>query len=100
MDGAETVGPGIAAPDDHHALAVGRDERLVRDRVALAAPVLELEVLHRVVDTAQLAPGHLEIARPAGAAGQDDRVELAPELSDRDVHAHVAIGTEDDPVLL
>jgi len=72
----------VSPRDDHDPLALGRDERSFGDRIALTALILELEVLHCEVDAAQLAPRHLEIARPAGAPGQDDRVELAPQLGD------------------
>src|SRR3970282_2302637 len=43
MRGAQAVGPGVAAPDDDHALALSADEDLVGHRVALAAPVLRGE---------------------------------------------------------
>src|SRR5207244_9167809 len=68
VDGAEAVGAGVAAADDDHALARRRDELIVGNRVALAPPVLERQVLHREVYARELAPRHGEVARVARAA--------------------------------
>ena len=57
-------------------LALRGDELVVRDRVALAAPVLQRQVLHREVDALQLASRHRQIARLPGAAGQQNGVEV------------------------
>src|SRR5204863_499429 len=100
MDRAEAVGAGIAAADDHDTLALGRDEAIVRDRVALAASVLERQVLHGEVDAPELPPGHAEVARLAGAARQHERVELAAKRRDRHAHADVTVRPEGDALLL
>src|SRR5262245_13682885 len=100
MDGAQTVGAGVAAADDDDALAQRRDEVLVADRVALAAPVLERQVLHGEVDAAELAAGHRQVARPARAARQDDRVEVPAEVPDGHVDADMRPCAEDDAGLL
>ncbi len=39
-------------------------------------------------------PGTVQIARLLGAAGQQDGVELAPQVFDRHVHADVRVGHE------
>ena len=44
---AQAVGAGVAAADDDHVLAVGRDEVLLINRVAGAAAVLTGQVIHR-----------------------------------------------------
>ena len=54
------------------------------------------EVLHREVHAVKLAAGHLEIARPPGAAGQQHRVEVAAQVVGGDVHADVDAGAEHD----
>ena len=100
MHGAQAVGAGVAAADDDDVLARGTDEALVGDGVALAAPVLEGEVLHGEVNARQLAPGHGQIARVAGAAGQHDGVEVAPQVGHRHGDADVGVRLEDDAFLL
>ena len=100
VHGAETVGAGVAAADDDDVLALRRDELLVGDRIALAAPVLECQVLHGKVNAPELAAGHRQIARPARAAGQDDRVEVPAQVPDGHVDADVRVGPEDDAILL
>src|SRR5438309_5504379 len=100
MHGPEAVGAGVAAADDHDVLAAGGDEPVVGDRVALAALVLERQVLHREVDAPERAPRDREIPRPAGAAGEDDRVEVSPDLRDRHVGADVGARPEEDALLL
>src|SRR5262249_6741061 len=97
---AQAVGAGIATADDDDALALRRNELCLGDRVALAAPVLERQVLHGEVDAAELAAGYRQIARPARAASQDDRVKIAAEVPDSHVDADVRPGTEDDAGLL
>ena len=66
----------------------------VRDGVALAASVLLRQVLHREVHARQIAARHGQVARPAGAAGQDHGVEVAPQVAGGDVHADVHAGPE------
>ena len=100
MHGTEAVGAGVAAADDHDVLAARGDEPVVGDRVALAALVLERQVLHREVDAPERAPRDREIPRPAGAAGEDDRVEVSPDLRDRHVGADVGARPEEDALLL
>jgi hypothetical protein len=74
---AQTVGARIAAADDHHALTLRGDELLVGHEIALAAPVLQREVVHREVNARQLAAGNGKVSRPAGPASQHHGVELA-----------------------
>ena len=92
MHGAEAIGAGIAAADDDDVLAGGVDPRHI---VAFAVAVLLRQVIHREVHALQLAAGHVQIARLAGAAGEQDRVELAAQIGGRDVFADVdaACGT-------
>jgi hypothetical protein len=94
MGGAQTIGAGVAAADDDDGLALGGDEFGVGHAIALAAPVLEGQVLHRVVDAAELAPGNGQVARRAGAAGEQERVEGAPQLVHVHPGPHVGAGDE------
>ena len=59
--GAEAVGAGVAAADDHDVLAVGGD--LVLDLLAERDAVGLRQELHRLVDAAELAAGHRQVAR-------------------------------------
>src|SRR5581483_6153219 len=63
----EAVGARIAAAQDHDALP-GREDLAVH-AVARDDLVLLRQELHRVVDPAQLATRHLEVASPGRAAG-------------------------------
>ena len=90
--GAQAIGAGVAAADDHDALAGGQD--LIRHLVAFAAAVLLRQELHREVDAVQLAAGDVQVARLLGAAGQQDGVELLAQILHRDVAAHVGTGLE------
>src|SRR6266511_2504974 len=97
VDGAETIGAGIAAADDHDVLVVRRDEVAVRDCVALGAPVLERQIVHREVDAGELTPGDLEVARPLRAPRQYERVEVLSDRLDRQGRAHIDAVLEGDP---
>ena len=97
VDRAQAVGAGVAAADDDDVLAFGRDEVAIRDAVALAAPVLEREVVHGEVDPPKLAPGDLEVPRPLRSSGQDDGVEVLAERLDGQCLAHVHARREGDP---
>src|SRR6266542_6798468 len=93
---AEAVGPGVPAADDDHALAAGGDEALVGHRIALAAPVLQRQVLHGEVDPLELASGDRQITRGAGPATEQEGVELPPEIFHGDVDPDVAVDLELD----
>ena len=75
-------------------LAAGVDRHVVDGEVALLGLVRPRQVLHRLVDAAELAPGHREVAPRGGAAGEHERVELAAELVDVEVDADVHAGAE------
>ena len=89
--GAEAVGAGVAAADDHDVLALRADRRLVE--VALLHVVRRREVLHRLVDAGELAAGHREVAPCGRAAGEHDRVAVA-DLTDGHVLADVRVDAE------
>ncbi len=78
MRRAEAVRPGVAAADDHDVLPLGVDGR--RAERTLLHQVGRLQVLEGHVDAVELAPGHGEVARQGGAAGQHDRIEGGPHL--------------------
>ena len=66
--GAEAVGAGVAAADDHHVLAGGGDAGLAE--VAFLHLVGDRQVFHRLIDALQLAAGHGQIA-PGGRAARE-----------------------------
>ena len=96
MGGAEAVGAGVAAADDHDALAFGGDHVGRRHVVARQPPVLLRQVLDREVDAGELAAGNLQIPRPGRAAAEHDRIELPPQAGDRQVDADLDAGPELD----
>src|SRR5712692_5616800 len=63
---AQTVRAGVAAADDDHSRALGRD-RLLGEDIAGVALVLLDEVVHGQVDALQLASRPWELARLLGA---------------------------------
>ena len=77
MDRPEAVCPGVATPDDHDALCVRSDPRLVEG--TLADQVGRLKVVHGEVDAPQLAPGHAEVARAGRTCSQHHGIEVAEE---------------------
>ena len=81
--GAEAIGAGVAAADDDHVLAGGEDRLRPGTRIALVAPVLLRQELHREMNALQLAAGDVQIARLLGAAREQDGVEVAPQVVDR-----------------
>ncbi len=86
---AEAVRARVAAAEDHHVLVPRRDEVGLRENVALAAPVLEREVLHREVDAVELAPRDGQVPRVPRAAGQEKRVVLLAQALGVHVDTHV-----------
>ena len=88
---AETVGAGVAPADDDDVLAGRRDRRLAQ--VALLHPVRDRQVLHRLVDPAQLATGDRQVAPRGGAPCEHHRVVRA-QLVDGHVAADVGVGAE------
>ena len=64
-----------------------RRELTLRADLGRDRPRALVEVLHRVVDAAELAPLDREIARDPRAGGNDDRVVRRAELGSRDVDA-------------
>ena len=75
--------PGVAAADDHHALTAGENRLEFVDAIAQVAAILLRQKLHRKVDALQFAPRHVQIARLFGASGQQDRIEVVPEIVNR-----------------
>ena len=68
-------------------MLAGRADRAVRRRLGLVvagdALVLLRQEIHREMDAGEIAPGHFEIARQFGAAGQRHRIVLRQQLADR-----------------
>jgi hypothetical protein len=97
VGGAEAVGAGVAAADDHDVLVLGRDELALLDGVTFAALVLQRQVVHREVDALELAARDRQVAADRHAAGEHDGVERPGQLLGVGRHADVGAGLEDDP---
>ena len=91
---ASAVAAGVAAADHDHVFSGGAD--LIGDRVPLVDLVLLWQEFHGEVYAPQLAPRDIQIARVRGAAGQQQRVVIAAQLVDRNIHSHVGVGAEFD----
>ena len=93
VHGAEAVGAGVAAADDHDVLAMHVDGRHID--VAFLHPIGQRQVLHRLMDAAQLAPWYRQIAACGRAARQHDRVVRRQQHFDVDAvtDRRVACGT-------
>src|SRR5439155_18768100 len=77
--GADAVGAGVAAADDHHVLVLGRDEIAVFVAVEEAAGVGGQE-LHGQVDTLEIAAFDGQVAGFGGAGAKNHRVEIFQEF--------------------
>ena len=92
VDGAEAVGAGVAAADDHDVLAGGGDRRLVE--VALLHPVGPRQELHRLVDAVELAARHRQVTPRRRPARQHDGVGGRQQDVDVDAVADGGVGAE------
>src|SRR6266545_4635697 len=97
VGGAEAVGAGVASADDDDALVPGGDEVALRHHVALGAMILERQVVHGEMDAVEIPARDGQVARPLGAPGEDDGVELLAEPLHGQALAHVDAGLEADP---
>ena len=87
---AQTVGAGVAAADDHNALAGG--ENLAGDFIAGDPLVLLRQELHREVDALEFAARDFQIAGSFGATGEQNRVKFLAKVVHRHVVADVRVG--------
>ena len=94
--GADAVGAGVAAADHDDVLALGQFIRAEIERLVRQAAVLLRQEVHGVVDTAQLAAGHCQIARLLGAARQQHGIVLGLEISNLVRDADVGVAVEHD----
>ena len=90
--GAQAVRSRIAAAQDHHPLALRVDILRGIQQIALAAPVLLRQKLHRKMDALQLAARNRQVARPLAAARQQHRIEVVHQRLHGQVHAHMRVG--------
>ena len=92
--GADAVGAGVTAADDDHVLARGED--LVLDLLTERRPVALRQVLHRLVDVAEVATRDVEVAGNGGAEREHHGVVAVAQLAagdvDADVHAVAEAG--------
>ena len=81
---SEAVGSGVAAADDHHVLALGRDGAR-RDRVlGPHRPVGERQEIHGLMDACQLPAGDRQVPGHRGAGRHDDGVVAGAQFGGRD----------------
>ena len=96
VGGAEAVGTGVAASDDHDVLAVGVDRRVVQ--LAERLQVAVRQVLHGQVDPGELPARGGQVTADRGPTGEDDGVEVRTQLLGRQVAvpgaAHLHAGDE------
>src|SRR5579862_4061716 len=97
---AEAVGAGVAAAEDHHALALRADEDIVRNLVALVALVLQRQEFHREVDALKFAAGNRKVARFGRAHRERDRVILRAQLVAGDIKTDTTVGDHLDTLRL
>src|SRR5690606_35445478 len=77
---------------DHDVLALGGD---LRRTVTLTVPVRRHQVLHREVDTGQVATGRRRVVPAAQRThGEHHGVVTLPQILDGDVDTHLAAGDE------
>src|SRR5579862_9800798 len=94
VTGAQAVCAGITAADDDYSLAARQDFNFGLDRVAKAAAVLLRQILHGEMDSFQLAPRNFEIARVFCSTRQYDCIEVAAQISDRNILTHFRSSNE------
>ena len=95
--GAEAVGAGVAAADDDHVLAAGVDRHVVDGEVALLGLVRPGQVLHRLVDAAELAARAragraTAVAPPASTSASNSLAQLVDVEVDADLDAGAELG--------
>ena len=90
--GTQTVGCGIAAPDDHNLPIAGGHEFGIGNLLPQIAADLLAEVVHRVDDPFHFVTGDRERARIVGSGGQADCIETGAQFVAVDVGADVNPG--------
>src|ERR1700734_3917282 len=85
MAGSQAVGARIAASDDDDSFACSQDLYFGIDRIAEAALVLLRQILHRKMNSPELTPRNLEIARMLGSPRQNDGVKITAQI----VHGNI-----------
>jgi hypothetical protein len=93
-----TVGAGVAAAEDHHPAALGRDG--FRDLSPRLAPVLIDEIRHGKLDALEPASRDCEIPRRLGTQCQANGIVLLPQRGEGQVNADVGPGAKGDPLRL
>src|SRR6185503_16712501 len=88
VGGADTVGAGVAAADDHHVLAARRE--LGHVAVTRHALVLQREEFHREVHAVQLAPRDRQVAGLLGSARQYNSIKFLLEVIRRHALPRIA----------
>ena len=93
---ADAIRAGIAAADHQHVAAGRHDAFAVRHLLAGDATVLLRQEFHGVMDAGELAARHRQVARRFRADREHQRVVVAHQALDRDIHADMAVGMELD----
>ncbi len=91
------VGAGVAAADDDHVAAGGREVVAVGLAGVEQMARIAAQELHREVDATQLAAGHAQVAWPRRAGAEDDSVKVAPQRVGGHVLADADAGNEAHP---
>ena len=98
---ADAVRAGIAAANDHHMLASGRDTA-VRCGAELVIPchplILLGQEIHGEMDATKLPAFDQEVSGNLGSAGHDQDLVVIHQALDGDVDANLEAGAKDDPL--
>src|SRR5262252_2537224 len=80
VGGAQTIGAGVPATNDDHALAACGHRRLLE--VALLDAIRTGQILHRLKDALEFATWDGQVSPGGSATGEYQRVEFGAQLRD------------------
>ena len=97
---AHAVVAGVAAADDQHPLAGGRNRAAVRKAGIQQAAGHACQVIHRKVDALRITAGDIDVAGLLGAAAKHDRIIAGLQLLGADGAANIGIKDKLDALIL
>src|SRR6185295_8642761 len=97
---SQAIGARVTTPDDHHPLTRGQNVKLGHERVTMATLILLRKEFHGLVNPFEFSSGHRQIAWLLSAARQNDGIELALQILDRQRFSYVRIGDKANPLFL
>src|SRR5690348_10905338 len=94
MGCSQAVRPCVTATDDDHMFARRHDARSLCNALPFATAVLLLQEFHGKVNSSQLASRNCEIAWLLCSSRQQQHVEIAPQVLNRNVLSDMGIDHE------